>query len=145
MRFTTNLTCSTCGEGQRLFRCSGCKVVLYCLKEHQKMSWRSHKPESHQEWRKQQANGPEESRIEPTPPWVIGRTLECKRRRNHWGLDLEWCELKSLPMELIFLSSKLTRSLRQNDLKFLCPSVLSTLRTLHQLDLRFISFLRCTS
>jgi len=146
MRFTTDLTCGTCGEGHlALLRCSGCKLVFYCTKEHQKMSWRSHKPECHriQEWRKQQANEPEESRIEPTPAGVIGKIIKLYRLR--WSLDLELCDLQSLPMELIFLSSKLTRSLRQNDLKFLCPSVLSTLRTLHQLDLRFISFLRCTS
>ena len=103
------------------------------------MSWRSHKPESHQEWRKQQANGPEESRIEPTPPWVIGRTLECKRRRNNWGLDLEWCELKSLPMELILLVPTLTTiSLRCNYLMFLAPSVLSALVGLQHLNLRYM-------
>ena len=142
---TTDLTCSTCGECQKeLFRCSGCKVVLYCSREHQKQSWRSHKPECLriQDWRKQLAKeaasgcGGEEATIEETPPWAIRRIIECNRNRLA-SLDMDSFSLKSLPMELILLAPTLTKlTLRYNNITYPSPSVLLALTALQCLDLR---------
>jgi uncharacterized C2H2 Zn-finger protein len=35
--------CVVCGRDDRLLRCSRCKSVFYCTKEHQKLDWKRHK------------------------------------------------------------------------------------------------------
>lgn len=35
--------CVVCGCREKLLRCSRCKSVVYCTKEHQKLDWKRHK------------------------------------------------------------------------------------------------------
>ncbi|XP_058796793.1 egl nine homolog 1 isoform X2 [Phymastichus coffea] len=35
--------CEVCGKSDRLLRCSRCKSIFYCTKEHQKLDWKRHK------------------------------------------------------------------------------------------------------
>ncbi|OXU22458.1 hypothetical protein TSAR_010868 [Trichomalopsis sarcophagae] len=35
--------CMVCGRNDKLLRCSRCKSVFYCTKEHQKLDWKHHK------------------------------------------------------------------------------------------------------
>nr|CAD7393465.1 unnamed protein product [Timema cristinae] len=37
------LYCAVCGTSERLLRCSRCRIVYYCSKEHQTEHWRRHK------------------------------------------------------------------------------------------------------
>nr|CAD7574979.1 unnamed protein product [Timema californicum] len=37
------LCCAVCGTSERLLRCSRCRIVYYCSKEHQTEHWRRHK------------------------------------------------------------------------------------------------------
>lgn len=39
--------CSVCGSTEKLFKCSRCKIMLYCSKEHQKLHWKYHKATCH--------------------------------------------------------------------------------------------------
>jgi len=134
----TELTCSTCGEGRKeLFRCSGCKVVLYRSQAHQKKSWRSHKPECLriQDWRKESAGTGEA--FQETPPWAIRRIIECNRN-NQDLLDMDDLSLKFLPSELILLAPRLKKvTFRYNSLTYPSTSVLSSLTELRHLDFRY--------
>lgn len=40
---TTQVTCVVCNKIDKLLRCSRCKAVFYCTKEHQKRDWKRHK------------------------------------------------------------------------------------------------------
>eukprot|EP00656_Telonema_subtile_P052984 TRINITY_DN7536_c0_g1_i2.p2 TRINITY_DN7536_c0_g1~~TRINITY_DN7536_c0_g1_i2.p2 ORF type:complete len:174 (+),score=28.64 TRINITY_DN7536_c0_g1_i2:194-715(+) len=37
-------SCAVCGKRGELTRCSRCKLVLYCSREHQTSHWKQHKP-----------------------------------------------------------------------------------------------------
>ena len=140
---TTDLTCSTCGEGQKeLFRCSGCKVVLYCSREHQKQSWRSHKPECLriQEWRKQHQStteiGSDLSSGEATPLWLLKSLIEFNRGTST-KYEIRAQELDRLPMELILIAPRLTElHLNMNNLTSFPTSIMSTLTALRTLNLK---------
>ncbi|XP_063977315.1 egl nine homolog 1 [Diachasmimorpha longicaudata] len=39
----SSVECALCGCSDRLLRCSRCKSVVYCTKEHQKLDWKRHR------------------------------------------------------------------------------------------------------
>lgn len=39
----TQTKCVVCNKSDKLLRCSQCKIVFYCTKEHQRRDWKRHK------------------------------------------------------------------------------------------------------